>query len=289
MHGTEFSALDETLQRMESSSRLVFDIGLHNGSDTAHYLDRGFDVVAVEANPTLAEDGRKRFADAIRSGRLMLIEAGIAKEAGRRLDFYINETDSEWSSLLPSLGQRGGKYSTISVPTITMAELLRRYGTPYYMKIDVEGADWFCLNDIAADNPPQYVSVEAHRLEYLAVLYAKGYRRFKLVNQTTHIGFVWGSSGPISDAITDWECLETVAYDWLHMALGKAERSSLYDGWFDFHAALGGEELVRGVAKPPLPFGRLRRKAPRILRRIRRIPGAIRRRLKRLVEALSPQ
>jgi hypothetical protein len=33
---------------------LVFDIGLHNGDDTSYYLDLGYRVVGVEANPLLA-------------------------------------------------------------------------------------------------------------------------------------------------------------------------------------------------------------------------------------------
>jgi FkbM family methyltransferase len=242
--------------------RIVFDIGFHNGDDTAHYLQRGFKVVAVEANPTLAAEGRKRFAGAIESGQLELMSVGIAKERGR-LHFYVNESNTEWSSFVPAFGQRGGKFSVHDVPTITMADLLGRFGTPYYAKIDIEGSDWHCLNDIRPDDPPQYVSVEAHRLEYLAVLYAKGYRQFKIVNQTTHVGFPSGSSGPVSDTIEDWECLESVAYDWLHMELGKPERSSLRDGWYDFHAKLGGAALVQGVVKRPIRFRALRRELRR--------------------------
>lgn len=236
--------------------RLVFDIGFHNGNDTAHYLSRGFRVVAVEANPAFVAEGRRRFAEEIQAGRLELVGMGISKEAGEA-DFFINTGNSEWSSFVPSFGQRGGSFSVVRVPTITMGALIKRFGVPYYAKIDIEGADWHCLNDLPS-NPPRYVSVEAHRLEYLAVLYAKGYRRFKIVNQRTHLGFAPGSSGPISDTITDWECLETVAYDWLHVELGKPERSSLQWGWYDFHAQLDGPELVRGAAKPPLPFRSLR-------------------------------
>jgi FkbM family methyltransferase len=257
--------------------RTIFDIGFHNGDDTAHYLQRGFKVIAVEANPTLAAEGRTRFAEAIASGQLELLSVGIAKEPGQ-LDFYVNESNSEWSSFVPAFGQRGGRFSVLNVPTTTMAELLRRFGTPYYAKIDVEGNDWHCLNDIPVDDPPQYVSVEAHRLEYLAVLYGRGYRQFKIVNQTTHIGFPPGSSGPVSDTIEDWECLETVAYDWLHMDLGKPERSSLRDGWYDFHAKLGGPALVEGFAKPPIRFRALRR----ALRRQSNLLGMQRRRASRV-------
>ena len=35
--------------------RLIIDVGMHNGDDTAFYLAKGFEVVAVEANAALVE------------------------------------------------------------------------------------------------------------------------------------------------------------------------------------------------------------------------------------------
>lgn len=231
---------------------LIFDIGFHNGNDTAHYLGRGFDVVAVEANPELARAGALRFADEIGAGRLTLLNVGLAEAAGE-LPFFVNESNSEWSSFDRDAGTRGGRFSTLFVPTVTIGELIARYGQPYYAKIDIEGNDWFCVRDMPST--PEFISVEAHRLEYLAALYSKGYRQFKIVNQREHgPDFPRGSSGPVSDTITDWDCLETVSYDWLHMRLGQNRRSSLKDGWYDFHAKLGGPELTTGVARQPLPF-----------------------------------
>ena len=40
---------------------LIYDVGMHDGDDTAYYLDKGFQVVAVEANPVLVQSGRERF------------------------------------------------------------------------------------------------------------------------------------------------------------------------------------------------------------------------------------
>ena len=60
-----------------TSTNLVFDLGFHRGEDTDHYLAIGHRVVAVEANPSLAEDGRQRFAAEISSGQLQLIHAAV--------------------------------------------------------------------------------------------------------------------------------------------------------------------------------------------------------------------
>src|SRR5205807_8636106 len=41
--------------------RTVFDVGMHDGADTAFYLHQGCAVLAIEADPALAAAGRRRF------------------------------------------------------------------------------------------------------------------------------------------------------------------------------------------------------------------------------------
>ena len=48
---------------------LIFDIGMHKGEDTEFYLKKGFRVVAIEADPDLANLCRKRFKEFIDKGR----------------------------------------------------------------------------------------------------------------------------------------------------------------------------------------------------------------------------
>ncbi len=44
---------------------LIYDIGIHNGDDTAYYLSRGYRVVAVDANPLMMDAARQKFAEAV--------------------------------------------------------------------------------------------------------------------------------------------------------------------------------------------------------------------------------
>jgi hypothetical protein len=53
------------LNTKESVPGLIYDLGMNNGDDTDYYLKRGFEVVAVEANPALCQVARDRFAEAI--------------------------------------------------------------------------------------------------------------------------------------------------------------------------------------------------------------------------------
>ncbi len=48
-------------------SRFIIDLGMNNGDDTAFYLAKGYNVVAVEANPHLVAAARVRFAKDIAS------------------------------------------------------------------------------------------------------------------------------------------------------------------------------------------------------------------------------
>jgi len=76
---------------------LIYDVGLHRGEDTDFYLKKGFDVVALEANPELIAQCKLRFQDAIAHGRLRIIEGAIAPtSAGEKVTFYRNPRgDSE--------------------------------------------------------------------------------------------------------------------------------------------------------------------------------------------------
>jgi len=49
---------------------VIFDVGMHDGTDTASYLSRGYAVLAIEADPSLASAGVERFDDAISRGQL---------------------------------------------------------------------------------------------------------------------------------------------------------------------------------------------------------------------------
>jgi FkbM family methyltransferase len=177
-------------------SDLVYDVGLHDGVDTAFYLSRGYRVVAIDARPDAIEAAARTFAPAIRNGRLTLVCGVVAAPgAPATVTFYVSARP-EWSSVVRSIAHRSEVgVSEIIVPTTTMPDLLERFGTPYYLKIDIEGMDHVALESLASTCArPTFLSVEAetaddagtthdealHRLELLANL---GYSHFKLVDQ----------------------------------------------------------------------------------------------------------
>ena len=58
---------------------LIYDVGLNLGQDTDFYLKKGFRVIAFEADPDNVATCKKRFADAIESGQLIIVEGAIVE------------------------------------------------------------------------------------------------------------------------------------------------------------------------------------------------------------------
>jgi FkbM family methyltransferase len=174
---------------IEPNNRLVIDVGMNDGSDTAYYLHCGCRVIAIEANPQLTAAANLRFAQEIAEGMLTVLNLGIAPSEGVA-DFYV-ASNHQWSSFSKEVASRRGMeiVETVRVPCVPLSNILRQYGVPEYIKIDIEGYDLFCLESLSKDTTPPYVSVEfAHGMEHrlLHRLLELGYVRFKLLNQVTY-------------------------------------------------------------------------------------------------------
>ncbi len=252
------------------SPDLIYDIGLHDGQDTDYYLKKGFRVVAVEANPVLAEGATRRFEAAIASGQLVILNVAIAPEE-REFEFFVNHQNSKWSSLHASWGKRGAKgFEVIKVPGRRLQDIVAEHGVPHYLKIDIEGADLLALKAVA-DFPatPNFISVEGGGENFLNLFADYGFDRFASVNQAKvpeipqmvparegvaveHV-FPLGATGPFGREITErWLTLEEVRADRAafrarvealeaecrgNKNLLMRRRGELDLGWFDVHAA----------------------------------------------------
>src|SRR5260370_36673955 len=92
-----FSFGESQLMRTKSDPKLIYDVGMHNGDDTAYYLWRGFRVVAIEPNPELVATAANRFRREIEAGNLKILNVGMPAENGQ---FHLAsaQTDSALSS-----------------------------------------------------------------------------------------------------------------------------------------------------------------------------------------------
>ena len=176
-----------------SDNDLVYDVGAHKGEDTSYYLKIGYKVVAIEANPELVEQLNINFRQYVENGNLIIVNQAISDTSGTAV-FYRNLKVSEWGTLHKSWKDRnliyGASSEEIRVNCIKLDEIVSIYGSPFYMKIDIEGYDDVALDSLShLEVLPRYVSIEAEKKSLLTLygqinkLRALGYIRFKFINQ----------------------------------------------------------------------------------------------------------
>ena len=253
------TTLNETrpAQEFGRNDRLIVDLGMNDGTDTFFYLKKGFNVVAVEANPVLARQSESLLRRFVRADRLRIVNKGITdSNSDDHLDFYINHKRSEWSSFVREIGCRDGtSFSVARIAMVPIKELFRQFGTPYYLKIDIEGFDQRIVNALS-DFPvkPRFISVEEAGVGIVDALHRIGAIGFKLVSQKNvpanklpyparegrycrHY-FVGGSSGPFGDeAPGDWRPYDEFRSSYLS-SVRDEEGKMVGDAsdWFDIHA-----------------------------------------------------
>ena len=149
----------------------------------------GLNVVAVEADPALCSAARRKFAVEEGTGRLVVENLGIASEDGE-MEFWVSD-HSVWSSFSRENATKASTHATpIMVPTTRFGHLIDKYGVPYFLKVDIEGNDRLCLEDLANFERPPFLSVElSHEdgiidIELLANL---GYSAFRCVRQNDYL------------------------------------------------------------------------------------------------------
>lgn len=234
---------------------LIFDVGMHVGQDSDFYLRKGFNVVAVEANPMLVAASEKRFARELRERQLTLLNIGVGEARGRA-EFHVNLELSEWSSFKPATASRGMPTAPVSVEMVTIADIVRKFGVPYYLKIDIEGLDGAAVRGLSeCPVKPRYVSFENGDPPLFELLVRFGYTGFKFINQadvpaqvcpvparegrTIAHTFPYGASGAFGDdAPGHWlpaEAMREIVG--AHTAArAKGDYDAVTQGWFDLHA-----------------------------------------------------
>lgn len=244
--------------------KLIYDLGANHGGDTAFYLAKGARVIAVEASPALAAVLRSRFAREIAGGRCVIVEAAIMPQACK-IPFFVNPRCDHWSSLSEEWASRdGGPVERYEVRGASVSELFAEHGAPYYMKVDIEGADKDVVDQLSRlEEKPRFISVEEWGVHALDALAALGYDRFSVRTQwdktwcresgaegpRTGFDFDHTVSGLFGREVPEWMPLAEARATFHRIA--RDEQGALMcrvGEFFDFHATRAEElEAPAGV------------------------------------------
>jgi FkbM family methyltransferase len=155
----------------------------------------------------------EKFASEVKRGQLRIVDKAISDTPGR-VRFVAYPDLPIWGSISAKFNERnaatGLVAEEIEVEAVTFEDVLREFGVPYYLKVDIEGLDMACIEALhRVSERPRYVSIESSvtagaasiddGFSELAHLWVLGYRRFKYVDQTSLrelSGTVLRSEGP---------------------------------------------------------------------------------------------
>jgi len=163
---------------------LVFDIGSNVGTTVEFFSQKANKVIGFEPNPRLVEILRKRF-----NNRNVIIDSrGLSNEIGEKKFRIANaDTISTFSEDWVNNSRFTGGYSWnegIIVDTTTLDSVIEQYGTPDYIKIDVEGYEFEVLTSLTKVLENTIISFEwaeeqKNKIEQtIKYLFNLGYKKF---------------------------------------------------------------------------------------------------------------
>ena len=116
--------------------KLIYDIGMFDGADTRYYLNKGYKVLAVEANTVLVKRAKEiLFNEHINNGDLTILNFALTDGTKKNVSLTISATEPGASMILDD---EYYNYGSITVQAISIQELFNKYGVPYYLKLDIE-------------------------------------------------------------------------------------------------------------------------------------------------------
>jgi FkbM family methyltransferase len=154
---------------------LVFDVGTNYGNYAEIFLQLGARVVCLEPNPDLIRGLKKRFRDKVK-----IINKGVSsRQETKKFKIFKDQGHGTFHDSKPQ-GEKVIK--VINVETITLSELIEKYGLPKFIKIDVEGFEYEVLktlkrkvNGIAFEFSPSKKEVVKDCMDHLKKI---GYKDF---------------------------------------------------------------------------------------------------------------
>lgn len=177
------------MMNLSNYRMLYFDIGANIGSWAIQNIPRASKIISVEASPYTFNELCTKVRE---HSTIVPLHFAISPSADSNILFYhctkantISTLDKEW---LTSPDSRFYDYKDsiqeINVPTRTIDSLIKEYGIPDLLKIDVEGAENVVLQSLSQKVPHicfEWASEwKQKNIECIHHLMALGFTRFSL-------------------------------------------------------------------------------------------------------------
>ena len=236
-------------------TKTVIDVGSNNGADARFFLQSGYCVVSVDANPTMARKTRQAQLATGNGEKTFALNVGLTSGERGNATFYVNKRRPETSSFDASKASLLGAITRMSVPTVRCEDLwsLLCGHRPMYLKVDIEELHHVCIRALArvpTSQLPSFVSWEMHDVaegrypvldvELILLLYHLGYGKMKVVTNWFS-GSGTSSGGRLPDQMVDFATNRTgwVGVDnVLIRGIGNPRAFRPATHW-DFHMRLG--------------------------------------------------
>jgi FkbM family methyltransferase len=146
------------LQLLKRSDSVIFDIGANEGFVTQTLSKLAGKIVAIEPDPLNIRILQNRFSS---NSKVIIVGKAVSDKTGTET-LYIEQNGSalhtlnnRWKSLLES-GEHVLKTSfdkSLLVETTTLSELIEKFGSPSFIKIDTEGYERKALSGLTSPVP----------------------------------------------------------------------------------------------------------------------------------------
>lgn len=154
-------------------NKLAFDIGANKGNKVSALLGLGYEVIALEPEKKSLSTLRWRFSA---DRKITIVDKGVSEVPGKTSIYIagprsgLNTLSTKWKDVLQKADtNRWGKTFTYSdsyeITLTTLDELIRQWGVPYFIKIDVEGYENKVLKGLGHRIP--FISFETNLPEFL--------------------------------------------------------------------------------------------------------------------------
>lgn len=167
---------------------VLVDVGAHHGSVTTIFLEKGWSVIAYEPDPSNRAYLEKRLSA---PDRLQLSPCAVSDQAMESVALFSSPNSSGISTL--SAFHESHK-PTVMVQVVTLAEDLRARGVARvdFLKIDIEGYDFFALKGFDWTYTPRFVLYEFEDRKTVGLGYALADTVDFMARRGYHIAYsVW--------------------------------------------------------------------------------------------------